>query len=126
MKENLLLLKDLLFINPSMYTGFNKENNKEALKFKVGDNVRISKYKNIFGKGYIPNWSGEVFVIKKVKNTVPWAYAVSDFNGEEIVGTIDEKQLQKTSQKDFRVEKIIKRKGYDSSFNSWNDKKDII
>ena len=58
-------------INPSMYIDFNKEYNKEDPKFKVGIHVRISKYKNIFAKCYIPNWSEEVFVIKKVKNTVP-------------------------------------------------------
>ena len=58
-------------VNPSMYIDYNKENNKEGPKFKVGDHVRISLYKNIFAKGYIPNWSEEVFVIKKVKNTVP-------------------------------------------------------
>ena len=52
-------------VNPSMYIDFNKENNKADPKFRVGDNVRISKYKNIFGKGYIPNWSEEVFVTKK-------------------------------------------------------------
>ena len=59
-------------VGPSINIDFNKENNKEGAKFKVGDNVRISKYKHIFVKGYIPNWSEEVFVIKKVENTVPW------------------------------------------------------
>ena len=49
----------------SMYFDFNKENNKESPKFKIGDNVRISKYKNIFTKGTVPNWSEKVFVIKK-------------------------------------------------------------
>ena len=58
-------------VNPSMYIDFNKEYNKEDPKFKVGIHVRISKYKNIFAKCYIPNWYEEVFVIKKVKNTVP-------------------------------------------------------
>ena len=58
--------------------------NKEDPRFKVGDNFRISKYKNIFAKGYIPNWSEEVFIINKIKNTVPWTYAISDLNGEEI------------------------------------------
>ena len=58
-------------------------NNKDP-KFKVGDHVRISKYKNIFAKGYTSNWSEEVFVIKKVKNTVPWTYVINDLNGAEI------------------------------------------
>ena len=58
-------------VKSSTYINFNKENNKEGPKFKSGDTVRISKYKNIFAKGYIPCWSEEVFLIKKVKNTVP-------------------------------------------------------
>ena len=57
-------------VDPSMYIDFNKENKKEGPKFKVGDHVRILKYKNIFTKGYVPNWSEELFVIKKVKNAV--------------------------------------------------------
>ena len=64
--------------------------NKDA-KFKVGDHVRISKYENIFAKGYTPNWSEEVFVIKKVKNTVPWTYVINDLNSEEIIGAFYEK-----------------------------------
>ena len=78
-------------VKPSIYIDFNKENNKEGPKYKVGNHIRISKYKNIFAKGYVPNWSEEVFVIKKVKNTVQWTYVISDFNGEEIVGTFYEK-----------------------------------
>ena len=57
---------------------------KKNPKFKVGDYVRISKYKNIFAKGYAPNWLEEIFVIKKVKNTVPWTYVINDLNAEEI------------------------------------------
>ena len=63
-------------------------------------------------------------MIKKVKNTVPWRYVTNDLNGEEIVGTFYEKELQKTNQKEFRTEKVIKRKGNKLSFNSWIDKKD--
>ena len=92
-------------VKPSMYIDFNKENNKASSNFKIGDTVRISKYKNIFAKGYVPNWSEEVFVIKKVKNTVPWRYVVRDLNGE-VVGTFYEKELQKTNEKEFRVEKV--------------------
>ena len=65
---------------------------------KVGDHVRISKYKNIFAKGYTPNWPEEVFAVSKIKNTVPWTYAVSDLNGQEITRRFSEKELQKTSQ----------------------------
>ena len=66
-------------------------------KFKVGNYVRISKYKNIFAKGYIPNSSEEVFVIKKVKNTVPSRYVIDDLNDKEIMEIFYEKELQKTS-----------------------------
>ena len=113
----------------------NKENNEEGPKFKFGGNSRISKYKNIFAQGYVPNWSEEDSVIKKVKDTVPWKYVISDLNGGETVATFYEKELQKTNQKEFKVEKVIKKKddklyvkwkGYDSSFISWIDKKDII
>ena len=88
-----------------------KEVNDKDPKFKVGDCIRISKCKNIFAKGYTPNWSEEVFVIKKVKNKVPWTYIINDLNGEEIIGTFYEKELQKTNQQEFRIEKVIKRKG---------------
>ena len=67
-----------------------KEVNYEDPKFKTADLDRISKYKNIFAKGCNVNWSEEVFVIKKVKNTVPWTLldiAINDLNGEKIVGT---------------------------------------
>ena len=81
----------------------------------------------MFAKGYVPNWSEDVFLIKKVKNTVPWTYTISDLKGEEIVKTFYEKEFQITNQKGFRVEKVIKRKGnklyvkwkgYNISFNS--------
>ena len=52
------------------------------VKFKVGDHARISKYKNVFAKDYKPNWSEEIFFVKKIKNTVPWTYTISDLNGE--------------------------------------------
>ena len=72
-------------------------------KDEVEDNVRVSKYKNIFAKGYTPNQSEEVFVVSKIKNTVPWTYVVSDLNDEEINGSCYEKELQKTSQEKFRI-----------------------
>ena len=75
----------------------------------MGDIVRISKYKKNFPKGYTPNWSGEVFMVKNVTNTVPWTYAIDDLNGEEIVVTFYEKELQKPNQKEFRIEKVINR-----------------
>ena len=84
-------------VKDNTYIYFKKEVNDKDPKYKVGDHVRISKYKNIFAKGYTPNWSEEVFVIKKVKNTVPWTYAISDLKSEEIIGTFYEKELQKTN-----------------------------
>ena len=67
--------------------------------------MRISRYKNVFAKGYNPNWSEEVFVIKKIKNIVPWTYVISDLNGEEIVGSFYEKELKKTNQKSLELKK---------------------
>ena len=67
-------------VKDNTYTNFKKEVNDKDPKFKVGDHVRISQYKNIFAKGYTPNWSEEGFVIKKVKNTVPWTYVINDWN----------------------------------------------
>ena len=93
------------------FAEYNEESNEKGPKFKVGDHVRISKYKNIFAKGYAPNWRKEIFVVKKIKNTIPWTYVISDLNGEEVVGSFYEKELQKTNQKDFRTEKVIRRKG---------------
>ena len=98
-------------VKDNTYINADKEINNKDPKFKVGDRVIISKYKNIFAKGYMPNWSEEVFVIKKVKNTIPWTCVINDLNGEEITGTFYEKELQKTSQEEFRIEKVIKRKG---------------
>ena len=74
-------------------------------------------------------------MIKEVKNIVPWAYVINDLNGEETIGTLYEKELQETNQQRIRTEKVTKRngnklhvkwKGYDNSFNSWIDKKDLI
>ena len=122
-------------VKDNTYINANKEIIKKDLKFKVGDHVRISKYKNIFAKGYMPNWSEELFVIKKVKNTVQWTYVINDLNGEEITGTFYEKELQKTNQEEFRIEKVIRRKGdklyvkwkgYNNSFNSWIDKASLV
>ena len=95
----------------STYIDSSKEIYHKDPKFKKSDIVKIPKYKNIFLKGYFLNWSEEVFVIKKVENTVPWTYVISDINGEEIVGIFYEKQSQKTNRKELRIEKVIKRKG---------------
>ena len=78
-------------VKSSTYIDFNKVINDENSEFKIGDIVRISKYKNIFSKGYTTNWSEEVFVIKKVKNTVSWTHVINDLNREEIVGTFSKR-----------------------------------
>ena len=75
--------------------------------------MRISRFENIFAKGYAPNWSEEVFVIKKFKNTVSWTYMIKELNGEEIAGIFYEKELQKKNQTEFKIEKVIKKKGFD-------------
>ena len=136
-------------VKDNTYINTDKETNDKDPKFKVGDRVRISKYKSIFAKGYMPNWSEDVFVIKKVKNTVSWTYVIDDLNGEEIIGTFYEKELQKANPEEFRIEKVIKRKdnkiyvkwkgynnsfnsiyvkwkGYNNSFNSWIDKASLV
>ena len=116
------------------YAKYNEESNKKSPKFKVGDHVRISKYKKFFAKGYVPNWLEDVFIANEIKNTVPWTYNINDLYRQKVIGTFYEKELQKTNQKEFRIEKVLKRKGdklyvkwkgYDNSFNSWINKKDI-
>ena len=88
------------------YVDTGKEVNDNDPKFKVGDPVRISKYKSIFAKGYTPNWSEENFVIKKTKNKVPGTYVIDDEKiGEKITGTFYVKELQKVDQQEFRIEK---------------------
>ena len=108
-------------VKDSTYINIDEEVNDKDPNFKVGDRVRISKYKKKFAKGYAPN-------------TVSWTYVINNLNGEKIIGTFYEKELQKTNQQEFRIEKTIKRKGdklyvkwkgYDNSFNSWINKKDI-
>ena len=70
------------------------EHNEKDSRFKVGDRVRISKFKNIFG--YTPNWSTEIFIIDKINDTVPYTYNLKDLNGEEIIGSFYDKELQKS------------------------------
>ena len=94
--------------------------------------MRISKYKYIFAKGYTPNWSEENFMIKKIKNTVPWTNVK---NVENVLMTNVENELQRTNQEGFRIEIVINKKGdklyvkwkgYDNSFNSRIDKKELV
>ena len=104
-------------VKDNTYINTDKEiNDKDP---KVGDYVRILKYKKIFAKGYTSNWSEEIFAIKKIKNTVPWTYVINDLNGEEIIGIFYGKELQKTNQEEFKIEKVIKR-------NCMSNGKDMI
>ena len=72
------------------------EHNEKDSKFKVGDRVRISRYKNMFAKGYAPNWSSEIFIVDKVNDTVPYRYNLKNLNDEETIGGFYDKELQKT------------------------------
>lgn len=105
-------------------------------KFKVGDHVRISKYRHAFSKGYTPNWSNEVFKIHKVNLTYPTTYLIQDHKGDPIQGGFYEYELQKVKHPDvYLVEKVLRRKGnqvyvqwlgMDKSHNSWIDKSNIL
>ena len=104
-------------------------------KFSVGDEVRISKKKKTFEKGYTTRWTEEIFTITKIQNTNPITYKIADLQGEEIDGTFYEPELQKTEQQVFRIEKVIEKrknkslvkwKGYSDKFNSWVDNKNLI
>ena len=122
-------------VKDNKYINTDKEVNNKNPKFQVGVHVRISKYKKIIAKGDTPNWSEDIFVVKEVKNTVPWTYVIKDLNDEQIIRTFYEKELQKTNQEKIRIEKVIKKKrnklyvkwkGYDNSFNSLIDKKSLV
>ena len=97
-------------VTSNSYAKYNEDFNKKDLKFKVGDHVRISKYKNIFANRYAPNWSEEVFVVCGIKNTVPWTYVVSDLNGEEITGSFYflKKNCKKLVKKNLEQKKYLK------------------
>ena len=104
-------------------------------KYEVGDNVRITKKKNLFEKGFTPRWTEEIFTISKIQLTILVTYKIIDYNGEEIQGSFYEQELQKTTQNTFRIEKVLKRKGdkshvkwvgYNDSFNSWVDNKAMV
>ena len=107
-------------------------NFREQPKFTVGDQVRISRIKGIFEKGYLPNWSEALYTVHEVKRTDPITYILKDMNGEIIKGGFYTEELQKSSQEIFRIEKVIRKKkingiehglvkwlGYDKKFNEW-------
>ena len=109
-KYNTIKMKPVI-VKSSSYIDSSKENSEKDIKIKIGNIVRISKYKNIIPKNF----------------TSPWTYAIIDLNGKEIIGTFYEKEFQKINKKEFRIEKVIKKKdeklyvkwnGYNTSFNS--------
>ena len=85
--------KDVVNNNKRVYID---EHNEKDSRFKVGDRVRISKFENIFAKGYTPNWSREIFIVDKINDTVPYTYNLKDLNDEEIIGSFYDRELQKT------------------------------
>ena len=108
----------LVDIKSNTFVNSRREIDNKDPKFKIDNIVRISKYENVFAKGYTSNWSEEVSVIKKVKNTVPWTYVLNDLNSEKVAGTFSAIKLQKTYLKKFRTEKVTKRKG-DKLYVKW-------
>ena len=94
----------------NFYAEYNVDFNAKDPKFKKGDHVKISKQKNIFAKGYAPNWSEEVFVISKIKNIVLWTYIINDLNGEHIVGTFYKKNCRRQIKKNLEQKKQLKEK----------------
>ena len=107
-------------VTDDSYPEYNEDFNKKDPKFKVSDHVRISKYRNIFAKGYTPNWSEELFLVSEIENTVPWTYVVSDLNGEDINGSFYEKEFQKTGQEKSGIKKVLKRE-VDKLHVKWKD-----
>ncbi|XP_018406601.1 PREDICTED: uncharacterized protein LOC108782743 [Cyphomyrmex costatus] len=105
-------------------------------KFKVGDAVRVSKYKTIFEKGYTPNWTTEVFRIVRVQRTNPVTYLLEDYRGEPVAGGFYEHELLRVANSDvYLVEKVLRKKGdrvyvkwlgFDGSHNSWINKRDVV
>ena len=86
-------------VNSSTYFDFDKENNNEDSKLEVGNHVKVTKYKNIFAKGYTPNCPVEVFVINKVKNTVPGKYVLEDLMVKKLLGRFIKKNCKRQSKK---------------------------
>ena len=106
-------------------------------KFRVGDMVRISKARRAFKKGYLPQWTEEIFTVSEIQLTRPVTYLLSDWNGEKLKGSFNEQELQKVTKSDdiYRIEKVLKEEknriyvkwlGYPDSFNSWVAKKDVV
>ncbi|XP_043476190.1 uncharacterized protein LOC122507506 [Leptopilina heterotoma] len=104
-------------------------------KYKIGDKVRVSKYKNVFEKGYTPNWTTEIFTVDQVVSTQPVTYKLNDYQDQPISGGFYEEELLKVKYSDiYLVEKILKARGnkvlvkwlgFDNSYNTWEDKANV-
>jgi hypothetical protein len=106
--------RDVNFTNEKtlLNTVYNKIKTFPLPKFKIGEKVRISKHKYLFEKGYTPNWTTEIFVIKNIKNTNPVTYILKDYQNETIQGCFYEYELLKTKQPNiYLIQKILKQKG---------------
>ena len=114
------------------------EHTTKKPKFKIGDKIRISRIKALFEKGYLPNWSEALYVVDEVKKTNPYTYVLKDMNNEPVIGSFYTEELQKSSQKVYRIEEIIKKKkingvqhglvkwlGYNKKFNEWKPMSEI-
>ena len=118
-----------------LFTEYNNEPNEKTLNLKYVIMSGFQSTKMFLLKDTVQTGVKKSLLLKKIKNNVPWSYVISDLNEEEIVGTFYEKELQKTNQKEFRIDKVIKRegntlyvnwKGYNKSFHSWINKKDLL
>lgn len=107
-----------------------------AVDFKIGDHVRLSRYKHIFEKGYLPSWTTEIFTINKILKTDPMTYLINDYKGNPIQGCVYAEEMQLTKQPNiYLVEKILRKKnkqvyvkwlGFDKEHNSWINERDVI
>ena len=129
--NNLKTLNERTYVTAVIYA----ENNNHGSKFKADDHMEISKYKNIFEKAYTLNWSEKKFVTKNIQTAVPRSYIINDLNSEKITGTFCEKELKQKNKREFRMKKVVKKKGdkmypklkvYHNWSNSCIVKKDII
>ena len=98
-------------VKNNTYVDFGEESSNKDSNLKLVFMLEFKKNKNIYAKGYTSDWSGEIFVIKKIKNRVPWKHVGNNLKGKEIVGKFYEKELQKANQEKLRIENVIKRKG---------------
>ena len=95
-KHSIIKMKPINVIDNNNKIVYIDEHNEKRSRFKIRDRVRISKFKNIFTKGYTPNWSSEIFIVDKVNGTVPYTYNLKDLNDEETLGSFYDRELQKT------------------------------